>query len=247
MIAVRTVGWLTREGNDFVFMQAGVFSAGALRPRCPATPSSSDYAPPTKRIDPKQLITLHRGRLIGVAACIFALSLAACGGSSSKSSPSTATTGVGASTAPVSPPTTPTRSGSSGDSSKSGGSNFDACTLLSPAEVSSLEGHPYGAPTPQTIASGQDQCTYKNAAAPVDLVVIVYQANSGVTFDMLKSVQSGVGAVTNISGVGDKAIAGSIELDVQVGDRLIAVEGAGGGGSSSVSIALGKAAVAALG
>jgi hypothetical protein len=78
-------------------------------------------------------------------------------------------------------------------------------------------------------------------------MVIVYQSGSGVTFDMLKSVQSGVGAVTDVSGVGDKAIGGPIELDIQAGDRLVAIQGAGKGGNSSVAIAVGKAIVAALG
>jgi hypothetical protein len=196
-----------------------------------------------------QLIPLHRGHLIGVAASIFVLNLTACGGSSSTSASSTATTATTATTgaAVASTPTTPTKSGSLGASSKSGGSDVDACTLLSAAQVSTIAGHPYTGAAPQTIAKGQDQCTYKNTAAFVDLVVIVYQPNSGVGLAMMKSVQTGVGAVTDISGVGDKAIAGPDELDIQAGDRLVAVEGAAGGGSSGVSVALGKAVVAALG
>ena len=55
-----------------------------------------------------------------------------------------------------------------------------------------------------------------------------------------------MGQVNAVSGVGDQAIAGEIELDVQVGNRIVSVEGAPGGGDGSVSIGVGKAVVAAL-
>ena len=112
--------------------------------------------------------------------------------------------------------------------------------------MSALVGKPYTSATAKTIATGQDQCMYSNPTTFLDLIVIVYQSNSGVSFDTAKSVQTGVGTVTNISGVGDKAIAGEIELDFQVGDHVVAVQGAGGSGSSSTSIAVGKAIAAAL-
>ena len=191
------------------------------------------------RNDPTHMIRVRGGRLLCVTACVFALGVAACS-SSSKSAPATPPTGASGSTAAQS-------SGAPSTASTSGDANFDACTLLSAAKVSTLAGHVYTDPKPQTIANGQDQCTYKNSAPSVDLVIIVYQSKSGVTFDVLKSVQAGVGAVTDVSGVGDKAFAGLIELDIQVGDRLVAVEGAGGSGNSVESIAIGKAIVAALG
>jgi len=78
--------------------------------------------------------------------------------------------------------------------------------------------------------------------------VIVYEANSGVSFAMLKSVQSGVGSFTEVSGVGDQAIVGQIELDAQAGNRLVAVQGAGGNltGDEGRAVAVAKAVIAAL-
>lgn len=201
----------------------------------------------TKRIDPMQLIRPRHSSLVGAAVCVLALSLAACGGSSSKSSSPTPSTSTGGSTAAAATGGTPTTSGSSGTTTGSSGGTFNACSLLTTTKLSALAGHPYTTATPKTIANGQDSCDYANTAAFIDLTVIVYQSNSGVSLDTMRSVQTGAGTVTDISGVGDKAIAGPIELDIQVGDRLVAIEGAGSSGSSSVAIAVGKAIVAALG
>ena len=65
---------------------------------------------------------------------------------------------------------------------------------------------------------------------------------------MVNSVQKGAGTVTAVSGVGDQAIAGAIELDVKTGDRLIAIQGAGGtlSGDYSHAVAIAKAIIAAL-
>jgi hypothetical protein len=146
----------------------------------------------------------------------------------------------------------PTAAGSAGTSASTsgggGGAEINACSLLSAAQASSLAGKQYTAATPSTLATGYDQCDYANTS--FDLTVIVYQPSSGVTFETLTSIQSGAGGtVTNVSGVGDKAIVGSIELDVQTGDRLIAVEGAGGTllpGGYSGAVAIAKAIIAAL-
>jgi hypothetical protein len=187
---------------------------------------------------------------IGLVAVAFAIT--ACSGSSTgaTNAPPAATTGA-VSSAPASSPagtTSPSTSSSTGAaSSGGGGAEIDACSLLSVSQASSLVGNQYTAATPSTIAPGQDQCDYARADGP-DLTVIVYQPSSGVTFEMATSVQSGAGTVTNVSGVGDKAIAGSIELDVAIGDRIIAVEGAGGTLTSDYSraVAVAKAIIAAL-
>lgn len=139
----------------------------------------------------------------------------------------------------------------SGSGSSQGGSSseIDACKLLSAAQASSIGGETYTAAVTSTIAPGQDQCAYATSDDSTALTIIVYQSNSGVTFQTMSSVQAGVGSVTNVSGVGDKAIAGSIELDVEAGSHLIAVEGANGmaTGDDSASIALAKAVITALG
>jgi hypothetical protein len=190
--------------------------------------------------------------LVGCTAAVTAFALVGCG-SSSKSSAS-----AGASTAATTPPTTVSGASSTGSGSsttsdtpattagKRTGTALNTCSLLSAAQVSALVGQTYTSATPKTIALGQDQCTYANTAAAIDLTVIVYSSGSGVTFDTLTSAQGG-DAVASVSGVGDKAIAGDIELDIQAGDRAIAVQGAGPKGSSPESVAVGKAVVAALG
>ena len=183
----------------------------------------------------------------GLVAIAFAV--AGCGGSAATSAPAAATTSGAPAAASTNPqPTAAGTAGASASTSSGGaGAEINACSLLSAAQASSLGGNQYTAATPSTIATGQDQCDYANAGGS-DLMVIVYQPSSGVTFDMLTSVQKGVGTVTNVSGVGDKAIVGSIELDVQTGDRLIAVEGAGGTltGGYSGAVAIAKAIIAAL-
>jgi hypothetical protein len=186
---------------------------------------------------------------IGLVALAFAIT--ACSGSSTGAT----TAPVAATTSAVSAaPSSPTEAASASApaatgaaSSGSGGAEIDACSLLSASQASSLVGNQYTAATPSTIAPGQDQCDYARADGP-DLIVIVYQPSSGVTFEMATSVQSGAGTVTNVSGVGDKAIAGEIELDVQAGDRIIAVEGAGGTLTSDYSraVSVAKAIIAAL-
>jgi hypothetical protein len=125
------------------------------------------------------------------------------------------------------------------------------CALLSLARAESLAGKRYTSTAAATIAPGQDQCTYNNPDGS-DLVIIVYQPGSGVTFSMLVTVLKGVGTVKVLRGLGDNAVVGAIELDVQAGKRLLAVQGAGGtvaggySGNYSRAIAVAKAALAKL-
>ena len=178
---------------------------------------------------------MHRITVMAAAGLVTAaIAIAGCGGSAAATN---------------NPQSTPGGSTGAAASTPGGGASVEinACSLLPAAQASSLGGKQYTAATPSTIAAGQDQCAY-TAADGSDLTVIVYQPSSGVTFAMLTSVQTGVGTVTNVSGVGDKAIAGYIELDVQTGDRLIAIEGGGGTltGDYSHAVAIAKAIIAAL-
>jgi hypothetical protein len=124
--------------------------------------------------------------------------------------------------------------------------DIDACSLMTGAQASSLTGRSYGAGVSKTIALGQDQCTYPYSGPSVDLVVIIYQPNSGVSLDIMRSVLSGVGTVADVPGVGDKAIFAGIELDVATGQRLIAVQGADALNSDTGAIAIAKHLVSAL-
>jgi hypothetical protein len=78
-------------------------------------------------------------------------------------------------------------------------------------------------------------------------MVIVYQPDSGVSWSALQEQQAGVGPVTPVSGVGDKAQLGAIELDVQSGSRFIAIEGGVVSQNAAGAEALAKAEISALG
>jgi hypothetical protein len=141
------------------------------------------------------------------------------------------------------PSTTPASASGQG-----GSPEIDACTLLTTAQAAAQVGKTYTSAVSSTIASGQDQCTYHASDDSADLVIIVYQPSSGVSWPMMQSVQSGVGTVKAVSGVGDKAMIGQIELDVQAGQRLVAVQGAGGllTGSYSSAVSVAKIVVGGL-
>ncbi len=93
--------------------------------------------------------------------------------------------------------------------------------MLPADQASSLVGQTLSVGVSSTIATGQDQCRYGSDSG-VGLTVIVYQPSSGVSWSILVD---GSSADQPVSGVGDQAETdGVVELDVQAGDRLIAVQ-----------------------
>jgi hypothetical protein len=126
------------------------------------------------------------------------------------------------------------------------GGGLNACSLLTGAQASSLTGRDYGAGTASTIANGQDQCTYPYSGPSIDLTVIVYEPTSGVSWSVMQSVLGNAGTVTPVSGVGDKAMFSSIELDVQTGKWLFAIQGADDLNNDTGAIAIAKQLVGAL-
>ena len=177
---------------------------------------------------------------------LVAIALTGCSGGSNSAAANGPTAG---SPATASSAATAPAPGTSSASSGSGSSaDLDACSLLTVAKATALVGKQYTSNAAQTIAPGQDQCTYNASGDDSALVVIVYQSNSGVSFASLKSVQAGTGQVTNVSGVGQTAVAGPIELDAQVGDQLLAVQGAGGTltGNTAKAVAVADAIISAL-
>jgi len=104
-------------------------------------------------------------------------------------------------------------SAASGSAASGGGgaaSDINACTLLSAAKAAGEVGRQYTSAVSATIAAGQDQCTYHAADGSSDLVIIVYQPSSGVTWQMMNTVLNGAGDVKAVGGVGDKAMVGQI-------------------------------------
>jgi hypothetical protein len=184
-------------------------------------------------------------------ACVVlsAVALAGCQSGSKPTAAGPAAPGGPTSSAARSASAAAAASAASGPSAGSASSaDLNACSLLTVAQATALVGKQYTGDARQTIATGQDQCTYSAADNGSSLVVIVYEPDSGVTFGTLKSVQAGVGQVTGVGGVGQQAIVGSIELDAQAGERLLAVQGAGGTltGDTSKAVAVAKAVIAAL-
>jgi len=135
----------------------------------------------------------------------------------------------------------PAASASQGGSKKA--ADIDACSLVTPAQVSSLTGQPFTDSTSASIAIGQDHCSYQSVNGP--LSVTVYQPGSGVTWSTLTSVISNSGTPVAVSGIGDKAMEAGIEVDAQLGDRFIAVQGNDFNLPNTEAVA--KAVVAALG
>jgi len=182
------------------------------------------------------------------AASVALAAIALTGCSSGSKSAATSAPAATSSAAAGSSAAAPAPAASSAPPVSGSSTDLDVCSLLTVAKATALVGKQYTGDVAKTIAPGQDQCTYNAADYGSALVVIVYQSNSGVTFASLKSVEAGVGQVTNVSGVGQTAIAGPIELDAQVGDRLLAVEGAGGTltGTTSKAAAVADAIISAL-
>ena len=161
---------------------------------------------------------------------------------SASASPSTATSGAASASASNSASASP--STSTAPPAAAGG-EINACSLLTGAQASTLTGHDLDAGTASTLAPGQDQCSYTGGG--YDLMVIVYQPSSGVSWNMMQSVLSGVGTVMQVSGVGDKAMFAGIELDVATGKWLVAIQGADAKvGQDTAAIAVGKELVGAL-
>jgi hypothetical protein len=168
-------------------------------------------------------------------------SLSASASAASASTVASAAASASASTPPSAPPST----ASTAPAAAAGG-ELNACSLMTGAEASSLTGRKYGGGTPATIAPGQDQCTYPYSGPSVDLVVIVYAPTSGVSWNTMQSVLSNVGTVMPVSGVGDKAMFAGVELDVQTGKWLVAIQGADDLGRDAGAVAIGKQLVGAL-
>jgi hypothetical protein len=164
---------------------------------------------------------------------------------SASASASVAASAVASASASTSPSASPSATASTAPPATAGG-EINACSLLTGDQASSLTGRKYGAGTSSTIAPGQDQCDYPYSGPSIDLTVIVYEPTSGVSWNMMQAVLSGVGPVMAVSGVGDKAMFAGIELDVQTGKWLVAIQGADGLNSDAGAIAIGKELVGAL-
>jgi len=106
-----------------------------------------------------------------------------------------------------------------------GGSTVDVCSLLTPAQASSINGVTYGAVTPQHFEAGLDVCDYKNNGSPdpIDIQDLTTQVIS--LSGCYTQLQQSNGPGVKVSGVGDDAFGYEIGIDVKVGNRCVEVSG----------------------
>jgi hypothetical protein len=177
--------------------------------------------------------------LCAVVASLTALCLTGCGSSSS----------TGGSTSPTSIPAV---SGASVDSSSSGGGRSsvpDVCAALTAAQATAIVGETY---TVATSSAQGSMCSYTSTTSPVPLSITVMQDSGGSTAwtDELANLKTaGTTTPVTIPGVGDRAAASGRILGIQVGSRIIDIDGGdpettSGGFPKSVS--LGKTIIGAL-
>jgi hypothetical protein len=143
---------------------------------------------------------------------------------------------------------TPSASGggsAAGGSGTSGSTNV--CSLVGASAASSAMGLTFTGTKSASLGTGMDNCSYATSASSFALIVEVYQANSGTNWTTLEGVLSSLGPVKTVSGVGDKAVIGNSQLDVQAGSRFIAISGDSVGKNPSGAEALAKKFVSALG
>jgi hypothetical protein len=106
------------------------------------------------------------------------------------------------------------------------GASLDACSLMTSAQASAINGVQYGAATAGHLVPGIDTCTYKNTgkhADELDIQDLDVQVISlpGCYTQLLAAQGPGV----KIPGVGDDAFGHEIGIDVKIGDRCIDVSG----------------------
>ncbi|HEY5201166.1 MAG TPA: hypothetical protein VIJ31_09675 [Acidothermaceae bacterium] len=142
-------------------------------------------------------------------------SASAAGASTASSAPAVASASTAASSAASTAPAP----------AAGGGSTVDVCSLLTPAQASSINGVTYGAATPQHFEAGLDVCDYKNNGSPdpIDIQDLTTQVTSlsGCYTQLRQSNGPGV----KVSGVGDDAFGYEIGIDVKVGNRCVEVSG----------------------
>jgi hypothetical protein len=177
-----------------------------------------------------------------IGLVLIAATATACSSGSSTAADAASVSTPSASTS-VASTSSAAAAGSSSSSGGGGAADINACSLLTVRQATSLGGWPYTAAKPQTIATGQDLCSYANSGPSVSLLVTVYQPDSGVTMAALTTQLSGAGKVTKVNGVGDQAISSFGGVAAQVGDRYISVFGAK---ENSGNISIAKVVAAGL-
>jgi hypothetical protein len=164
------------------------------------------------------VMRVPHGRLIRATACLFALGLAACGGSSSKAASSTSTTGAGASTS----------ASSQGSGTTAGGGNGSTtCNQLTKADVQPLLSQPITSVVVKPAgAKGEgQQCSFGLVDVSAAISVTVLPEN-----DILQNYDGDIRSTAkpvSVPGIGDKAFRdgdhGSASITALKGDVYCSV------------------------
>jgi hypothetical protein len=143
-------------------------------------------------------------------------------------------------------------------SAAGGAAAVDVCAIFPTMVAAKAGGLDLDSAVPDPSGAGQYGCTYGSdgdSAADFEDIpnVVVYTSASPMTLGALKNSldasASQDGPTVAVSGVGDKAYAGADGVVAQAGDHLVEVSGLAGDltGDHSMSTALAKAVIAALG
>jgi hypothetical protein len=131
------------------------------------------------------------------------------------------------------------------------GGSTDVCALVPLATAESITGEKFSGAKEQTLAAGQELCTYENVSGP-SVMVTVYQSSSGVTMDILKTMYAGAASkdapVAPLSGIGNQALASAAGIAVKTGNVIFSIEGITDEifGKYDKDVALGKVILANL-
>ena len=189
-------------------------------------------------------------RAVSAAAAIVvvALSSAACNPKSKAAPtatvlPATETQAEGSSPVSASPPTSASQSASSSTSvvsaspvttssspaatpaAAAGGAGLDVCSLLTPAQASSINGVTYGSATSEHLVSGIADCDYKNngSANPIDIQDLTTEVIS--LPGCYAQFEEADGPGVKVPGVGDDAFGYEVGMEVKLGNRCIQISG----------------------
>ena len=137
------------------------------------------------------------------------------------------------------------------DSGGGSSSTVDVCSLLTPAQASSITGVAYTSANPSSGPTTAT-CAYTGTAAPTPMTVTVTSNASGAAAwtDELGTLQEGGGETpVPINGLGDRAASSVGTLGTQSGKWIIQVDGGdstSAGGSFTKSIAVARQLITAL-
>jgi hypothetical protein len=133
-----------------------------------------------------------------------------------------------ASSAPASASTAPSTPATSGSAPApaAGGATVEACSLMTSAQASAINGVTYGAATPGHLVAGIDTCTYANTgqhANELDIQDLEIQVISlPGCYNQLREAE---GPGVKVPGVGDDAFGYEVGMEVKLGNRCLQISG----------------------